>query len=284
MLFLLLAGAVEVESPSACPAAQAVTDRLAVLLPATRDVPDRARLSRSGDRLSLELRRADGTAIAWRRLDAQAACEDLAEAAAVMIATWETELEAGRVPLPPPRIDREPAPVDKSPPLEAAPAFPGWALGVGFAASVANRAFLPGVTIEVENGGARWAARMVVTATESQEQTLGMGTARWNRLLFAAGPSLRFSVLDVHAEAVGALVHVEGVGFAQVYDEYGFDPGIGAGVRFSLRPAPLSPWIDVSGVGWLRKEELRVVGVDGQVALPDVDVLVSAGVSFGGKR
>ena len=284
MLFLLLAGAVEVESPSACPAAQAVTERLAVLLPATRDVPDRARLSRSGDRLSLELRRADGTAIAWRRLDAQAACEDLAEAAAVMIATWETELEAGRTLPPPPQLERESAPVDKSPAVEVRRPRGGWELGVGFAASVANGVFLPGVIIDTETGSARWAARLAITATESQEEQLGMGTARWNRLSFAAGPSFRFGLVDVHAEAVGALVHVEGVGYAQTYDEYGFDPGIGVGLRFALRPAPLVPWVGASAVGWLRKEELRVVGVGGGVTLPAVDVLVSAGISFGVKR
>ena len=118
VLYLLLAGAVEVESPSACPSAHAVAERLAVLLPATKDVPDRARLSRTGDKLSLELRRADGTAIAWRRLDARASCEDLAEAAAVMIATWETDLEAGRTLRPPPTIERELSPVDNSPAVE----------------------------------------------------------------------------------------------------------------------------------------------------------------------
>ena len=52
----------------------------------------------------------------------------------------------------------------------------------------------------------------------------------------------------------------------------------------ALRPAPLVPWVGASAVGWLRKEELRVVGVGGGVTLPAVDVLVSAGISFGVKR
>ena len=281
MLFLVLAGAVEVESGSTCPQAKEVAQKVAALLPAaSRTAPDRARIDRAGDRLQLELRRADGTPVAWRRLDANAACEELAEAAAVMIATWETELEAGR-PLPPPDFDRDAPPLV----IEAPPTPRGrmrWELGVGFAASVGNGSLLPGVTIEsILAPHGRWAARLAMIATESQEQPFGMGTARWNRLTFEAGVSGRVWLCDLHAELVGAMAHMEGVGYSTNHDEYGFDPGFGAGVRLALRPAPLIPWLGASAVGWLHHEEMQVLGVPGRVALPSFDVILGAGISFG---
>jgi hypothetical protein len=283
VLFLVLAGAVEVESGSPCPRAVDVAQKVAALLPAaSKTVPDRARIERTGDRLQLELRRADGTPVAWRRLDAHAACEELAEAAAVMIATWETDLEAGR-PLPPPDFDRDaPVVAVDAAPIAAPRGRMRWELGAGFTASVASGVMLPGVMIEaVVAPHGPWAARLTMVATESAEQPFGMGIARWNRLMFAAGPSWRGWLLDLHAELVAALVHVEGLGYDSTHDEYGFDPGLGAGVRLALRPAPLVPWIGASAVGWLHREELQVVGVPGQVSLPDFDVLLSIGISFG---
>ena len=280
LLLFALAGGVEVESAGACPQAQEVAQKVAALLPAAaRTAPDRARIERVGDRLQLELRRADGTPIAWRRLEAQAACGELADAAAVMIATWEQELEAGR-PLPPPDFDRDAPAVAETPP--APRGRMRWELGVGFAASIAGGALLPGATLEaVVAPHGRWAARFATVIEESQEQAFGMGTARWNRLMFMAGPSWRAWLLDLHAEFVGSLTHVEGVGYATTHDEYVFDPGVGAGVRVALRPAPLVPWVGASAVGWLRREELRVDGVPGQVALPELDVIFGAGISFG---
>jgi hypothetical protein len=283
VLFFVLAGAVEVEGGGACPQATEVAQKVASLLPAaSRNAPDRARIDRAGDHLQLELRRADGTPVAWRRLDAHAACEELAEAAAVMIAAWETDLEAGR-PLPPPDFDRDaPLVVEAPPPVVPPRGRMRWELGVGFAASVGGGTLLPGVTIEgIVAPHGPWAARIAMVATESQEQPFGMGTARSNRLSFAAGPSWRTWLLDVHAEFVASLAHIEAAGFDLPKDEYAFDPGLGAGVRMALRPAPLVPWLGVNAVGWLHRQEFQIVGVPGQVVQPAFDVILGAGISFG---
>src|SRR5262249_37663848 len=136
--------------------------------------------------------------------------------------------------------------------------------------------------------GSRWAGRFALFVTESQEEPLGMGMTSWNRLLLTAGPSWRAApggrLLDGAAGAVGALGHGRGGGYTTARDEYGFDPGVGAGVRLALPPAPLVPWIGLSSIAWLRREALRVDGVPGQVELPSVDVLVTAGISFGVAR
>src|SRR5262245_53120987 len=96
---LLLAG-VDVVGDGPCPAPADVSRRLAELLPAADTAGGTgggarrlARLSRADGHVHLELLTPDGVRLDERDLEANERCEDLAAAAAVVIAAWEAQLD-----------------------------------------------------------------------------------------------------------------------------------------------------------------------------------------------
>src|SRR5688500_11852210 len=100
-LFALIGGlvAVAVEGSTTCPTPAAVQERLRPLLPAGGGGPSVVRLHREAAALHISVVRAAGHLLAWRSLDAASndggqACEGLAEAAAVIVAAWQSDVGA----------------------------------------------------------------------------------------------------------------------------------------------------------------------------------------------
>src|SRR5882672_5449445 len=93
-LLVSLGPVVTVEGAAVCPTAADVAARLEALLPAraTDELPDIARLDLREDALLVTLADPDGTTIGERALDRGFPCSDLASAAAVVIATWESDV------------------------------------------------------------------------------------------------------------------------------------------------------------------------------------------------
>jgi len=94
--WLALSGsAVTVEGDSRCPTAPEIAARVAELLPpvtTAASLPDRARVDDQGDALRISVQRPDGSLIGERTLARSFPCPDLAAAAAVIIATWESDV------------------------------------------------------------------------------------------------------------------------------------------------------------------------------------------------
>ncbi len=102
-LWIALLAGVSLESDSACPAPATVLRELARLLPS--DAPgDRAlnaTVTHAGAELTLELRGPEGTLLAQRTLSvAGASCAEQAQTLAVLLATWEGEIESRRSEVP----------------------------------------------------------------------------------------------------------------------------------------------------------------------------------------
>jgi hypothetical protein len=109
LLFLLAqSAAVTVTGSTECPSPAAVAQRLALLLePAGPGAPqDRVELRNLGERLYVRLYRDDTITLAEKTLDMNE-CEALAEAVAVMVAAWESELNPSSKP-PEPAVDSAP--------------------------------------------------------------------------------------------------------------------------------------------------------------------------------
>ena len=108
-----------------CPSGEEVELALASMLttsgatPANRDV---AKLERSAGKLHVELVDPEGVVIAERTLDGGASCAELARMAAIVIASWESDVhpEFVRQPGDIPRVERSPPP--EKPVATAAPA------------------------------------------------------------------------------------------------------------------------------------------------------------------
>lgn len=278
-LAALVVGLVEITGATQCPTPDEVAARLHDLVPDAAPAAaarERVALADDGGALGLTLYDDGGRTIGRRRLEA-AACADLAQAAAVVIAAWETDLRAAQAPeivLPRPRRRRV-------------------ALDVagGFVASLAGASFAPGGELGLTLGPARGRVLGRLGATGEATRDLSVGTATAGHLSFtraalSLGPVVRLRprrfVIDFEAHAAAALVYLAGVGFADRTTSFDGDVGLGGGVRAALHLGAVAPYLGARVEGWLRPLSARVTGpTGGTVALPRFEVLLSAGLAVG---
>lgn len=288
LLGLGLLATLRVTAEGACPTAAAVEARLQPLLPQLQDVPPaRAHLEPLDELLRVEVRSEDGALLTVRDLQRAAPCADLAAAAAVVIAS--ALLSAPRtpalpqvslVPSAPPRARPLPPAVRRPPPqLDAGVALTAAAAGAGLAVGGA-------LVVHAAPTGRDWGFRLGLAGTALRREALGAAEgALWTRAQLELGPRYRVRpgrlVIDVHAHAAAALVYVAGQGFAADYAGLGWDAGLGAGVRIGLPLRWAMPWLGVAATGYLRPQELRVVGLTESGALPRFDALLALGLSAG---
>ncbi len=276
----LMVAAIELAGASSCPTVNEVADRLRALVPdaATAAVPrERVTLTQQLGGLRLELRDEAGRAIGRRSLDA-APCSDLAQAAAVVIAAWATDLRADRTPelVLPRRQPRRGL---------------GFDVAAGFVASFAGSAFAPGGELAVTMGprDGRLLGRIVATGTAARDLAVGTGAAghvTFSRASLGLGPVVRLRpgrfLVDFGADASAALVYLAGVGFADSASAWDADVGLGGGVRAAVRVGAVAPYLGARVEGWLRPLSALVTGpTGGTVGLPRFEVLLAAGLSFG---
>ena len=135
--------------------------------------------------------------------------------------------------------------------------------------------------------GKAFGVRLGLTGTRWRREALGDSGAgaEWTRLQLEVGPRYRLRpgrlVVDLHAQAAAALVEVAGQGFAANYQSWGWDVGVGGGLRVGLPLRWALPWVGVAGTGYLRTQQLRVLGQPDTGQLPRFDVLVALGFSAG---
>src|SRR5262249_18315952 len=153
--------------------------------------------------LIVTLARPDGTTIGERALDRGYPCADLASAAAVVIATWESDvhpefrLPPPLAPPPAPRAPSPPAPPVVSASPAPAPAGARWDVGAGITGSLAPSSggtapALGALVVASWTPAAhRVGARLAVAGTMERELPLGSARVRWQRTNLALGPQLR---------------------------------------------------------------------------------------------
>ena len=276
----LVIGFIELGGATRCPTADEVAARLRDLVPdaAAATAPrERVTLAEQGGALELALHDGSGRTIGRRRLEA-APCADLAQAAAVVIAAWDTDLRAGQAPTlvlprppPPPRLALD--------------------VAGGFVASFAGAAFAPGGELALTLGPrrGRLAGRILATGTATRDLDVGQAApahVSFTRASLALGPVVRFRpgrfVIDLGGHASAALVYLAGVGFADSASAWDADVGLGGGVRAALRLGRVAPYLGARVEGWLRPLSARVTGpTGGTVALPRFEVLLGAGLAVG---
>jgi hypothetical protein len=278
----LVLGLLRVDGAATCPAPGDVAAALERLAPEAGGGGDRAQIDPVPGGVEIVLYGEGGERKKERRLLADAACGELAEAAAVVIAAWERELAA-----------RPPSPVR----LVAAPATPtrvGFDLGAAFVGALVGRSFAPGGGLQltvVDRGPAprrrlvRAGGRLELVATGTRDVAVAAGHASYTRAWLALGPVVRFApsrlLLDVHAQVALALVSIEGIGYVAPRHDFDVDPGLSLGARLGVRVGPVAPFVGVSLSGWLRRQRLVVDGVADAAQLPQLEALLSAGIAVG---
>jgi hypothetical protein len=288
--------AITVEGDSLCPTVPDVAARIAELLPAatttTAGAPDLARVDDQGGALRIRVQRPDGSLIGERTMVRSFPCPDLAAAAAVIIATWESDVHPEfRQSMPAARPPTASAPVVTSTPptSSAGSAFDvGAALSGALAPSGGNSGAALGALIvaSLTPNGRGFGGRLSLQGSTERELPLGDGTVRWRRLVIGAGPQLRMTSarpalrLDLHGDALLAYVTASGVGFTPNRQATSIDAGIAAGVRLLLGGGLVQPWLDLSLAGWLRQENAYNDPGSASVPLPRAEAILALGLSF----
>jgi hypothetical protein len=293
LTLLALHPLVTTEGGTTCPTPADVARELTELMASVPDdvAQDRALLRSIPGGLHLDLRRDDGARIAERDLSSSGRCADLASAAAVIIATWEVQLQPqrmGRTRLPTTAVSTQ-APVT----APAAPARQTLDLDLGGLGSLAGGQWVPGAVL-----AGSWAPRpqlvglyaaVAAAGTRSQDVTVAPGaTASWTRGSLALGSRVRLASelvrADAHAAALGGLLHLAAGGLSTPRSKTVAALGMGAGVRVSPAWRVATPWIGVDAQVWPGHEYLQVMTPNGLVSageLPRFELLLEAGVSLG---
>lgn len=292
LLALQWALSVRVEGATSCPLPFAVEARLAELLPGGETptaVPDVVELVAEETALVLYLRTADGAPAGVRRLPRDHACDDLAAAAAVAIASWQSDVHPAfaAAPSPPPLAAPPPVAAAETP-LAVAPAGLSLVVAAGGLSSVSTGGVAPTFAGSATWEPARWpfGLRLGGFAQGMRTQALGEGQAAWQRLgagvglegqrVFGAGLWHVSAALSVLA----GWLTVEGRGFTENRRERSWEPGAEAatGLGRSLgRGLRILGGLALSA--WPRAHEIE--GPTGQTgALPHIDVLLSVGLGW----
>jgi hypothetical protein len=294
MLLPLMAPQVIVGGEATCPSARAVATHLAALLAEGEGtVPDRADVAASADGMVIDLRRADGTRVAVRRVARSGSCDDMAEAAAVVLATWETRMRAGwdgvqeidigappeavRVdPLAPPRAE-QPARVE---PSRGVPID----VGAGGIASFIGSDAAPGGYLELLLHTGRLVLHAGAAGWGSRRIAFDQGFAVYRRVAAGVGAGWelesRSLFASVEGDLWGALLSVRGEGYAVDRTQQSFDPGLSAGVRAGVRLGSIRPYAGGMIGYWLRPQALSLEGNPSVPHLGHLETSVLVGLLF----
>lgn len=298
-LTALLSQQVDVQGSSTCPSPTEVAERVAPLLSAERGFPPGAvlRVDDGPGPTELELRLdgdGDGAAaaapLATRRLARHGSCGELAEAAAVIAASW-----AGRYDTPAPEAL---TPWESSGPAVgvrrdglpgAGPATPIWSIGLGGGASGATTGGVTAhgsVDLTVFRRGTRWFGRLVLAGTGERWFPVDTGQAAWWRMV--AAPTIGHSwgqawFFEASAAAVLGAVFVRGGGFSPNAGDVSIDLGVSPSFRLGYRLGPsarVALWLGASAIAWVRPHRVSVDRSANDAAIPRFDLLAGLGATF----
>jgi hypothetical protein len=253
--------------------------------------------------LYVALRSSDSTLIGERTLPTAGSCDELAQAAAVVLAAWLTHVHpdfAGELPPPSPEpatIEPEqpeppaPAPaVTPPPPVTPRPAARAAAhrlhVGVGVGGDLVQGAASPlspaawlGAAYGAEVTGFAVSVRALFTL--SRDEPLGPGQVRWRRWPLGIGPTLRLATTNTafafSAGPAVAWLHLGGDSFDRSTAQDGLLWGGFAEAQVSGPSRPLTPFGAVSVQLYPGNTTAYVSGLDLQWELPALSASLIVG-------
>lgn len=251
-----------------CPASVDVEARVRTILHLTAEqtLNESFLVERHESGLYVELRGADSNVIGKRTLPGAGSCDELAQAAAVVLSTWLSDVHpdfAGALPAPveAPEPEPEPEPQPEKPPEPPqpvatradtkAPHRPAkdarprtaqpyvWdaALGLGADYTAGELALAGRASVGLLPSASGLGVVALAIVTTSRQQDLGPGNFDWRRWPVGLGPALRLSrsavLVDVAAGPALAWLHFSG----NVFDRNFQPDGAVWGGFLSLRAA-----------------------------------------------
>ena len=244
-----------------CPAPVDVEARVLQILHLApeRQLSEGFAVERRESGLYVELRLADSTLIGQRTLPSEGSCDELAQAAAVVLSAWLSDVHpdfATQLPAAPPPAPTIPADSGLPPPLPAALPAPRPRAASSILRGRAARPWYAGLALGVDVAGGTFAASgylvggyapapqglgvaAFVGASWSREEPLGPGSVDWWRWPLGIGPSLRVvagnATWDASAGPALGWLHFAGSEFDRTSGQNGLALGGFLNLRVSSR-------------------------------------------------
>ncbi|HEY5448715.1 MAG TPA: hypothetical protein VIQ54_08185 [Polyangia bacterium] len=291
LLVIATGPAVTVNGDATCPTAEQVSTQVAQLVPAvdTATPRDLARVEDADGALRVSLWRPDGELLGTRDLSRTSSCADLAAAAAVVVAAWESDVHPEFRPALVPAASGPPAVVRALPqPTPTRLVFEvGAALSGSIAPGAGGAGTAAGGLIVASLMPSRRAVGFRLMLAGATERDVPLGTRRvfWRRLAAGLGPDVRLApgsapiAVDLHAEVLVGSLSARGEGFTFNLNDTSVDPGVGAGARIAFGSRAVAPWLDLSLGGWLREQRAVSTPDQASVSLPRFEAAVAVGLS-----
>jgi hypothetical protein len=283
--------ALDVQGTSPCPTPDEVSQHVARLLPESQssERASRATLSAGEGFVGIQLLGPEGGVLTERQLERAGSCADMAEAVAVILAAWQAKFS----PTVSPTViePSAPAPSETAPLPEVVPQQP-FLFDAGLAAltSIVGREAAFGAKLEgsLTPFAHGLGFHLATSLSSSHEQTTTASTvqAQWIRPALSVGPNLRLQgnrlALDIHGDAVLALVHVKGSGsgLSENASDTTLQWGLAAGVRGLWTWNRAAIWLGADLLGFPGQDNLTI-GKDRTGQLPHLEIQVSLGIALG---
>lgn len=286
-----------------CPAPVDVEARVRTILhlAADQELTEGFAVERHEAGLYVALHSADSTLIGERTLPTEGSCDELAQAAAVVLAAWLTDVHpdfAGALPPPPPEPEPEPTAAPEPPPppaLAPPPAAPSppprrlpppqhrfhlvGAVGADLAGSSLTPALLLGASFGSEPRG--WGISVRALATLPRDEPLGPGQVAWSRWPLELGPTLRLSSANLAFAVSGGIsaawLRLGGDSFDEVSDQSAVSWGGFAEVLVSDRRTPLGLMGALNAQFYPGNTEAYVSGLNQKWPLPPLSLTLVVG-------
>jgi hypothetical protein len=292
-----------------------VADILPEMLPAAETAyPDVAWIEAVGPDLQIELRSPAGEVLFSRRLRSSGTCADLANIAAVVVASWTAERNPGisllqpGVPAPPPTPPTPPTPPPTPPPKPTPPARPSppapqvgsedravapperkreFELSLGLGSSVNSAGFVGAARVDAGLRGRRLGLRVGFAAETARSETIETRSVSWRRYGVSLEPSLVIVrepvMVDARAGIFAGFTTVAGHGFDVDRESSAAAAGLSLAARLAASSGWLRPWMEVGGQYWLADQEITIARAQQPnlgVSLPRAEARLFAGVSL----
>ena len=292
-----------------CPAAVDVEARVRTILHLTPEqrLTESFLVERREAGLHVVLHGADSGVIGQRTLPLEGNCDELAQAAAVVLSAWLTDVHpdfAGALPARP-KLTTEPPPAPAEPEPEpqrqppkptarprpvrvraAKPITYRFEAGLGLAADLTDEAFAPaavataGYTAQDKGFG----VVALLAATIAREDAHAPGQILWWRWPAALGPSYRLSSsalsADLSAGPLAAWLHLKGLDFTTNITQDVLTWGGFATLRVSGRSRPFAPFGLLNLQIYPADAAAIVQGIKPQWPIPRWSLLASLGARF----
>jgi hypothetical protein len=172
---------------------------------------------------------------------------------------------------------------------EPPPRPPSFQLGLAVLGSVVGGQLAPGASLAgwIAPPGWHLGLALELSGTTARSEAVGAraDAARWTRFALGVGPeahlTLQRATVDLRAQALAALLHVEGVGLSTTTSDSSAQIGTGVGARLGWPWGNAVPWIGVDALFWPGHESLVVGGLPAVGDLPRFELQVSLGMSLG---